>query len=151
MGYWGDLVLARSDRPLSELTPFLARPGCCDGDDDCLTMCADRSGGWQTAQVCHYRPGDDWSRGGVPGGAVLHRAQGVVPGGGKPGRRTRRRGTGGYCRRIPHGTPLPIPLSVPGVRGQPIQLRGPAYASGNLAANNRPRVTPGAVSRMADG
>jgi hypothetical protein len=60
MGYWGDFVLVRSDRPLAELPPFLARPGCSDEDNDCLTLCQSRPGGWQTAQVCHYLPGDDY-------------------------------------------------------------------------------------------
>jgi hypothetical protein len=60
VGYWGDFVLARSDRPLAELPPFLARPGCSDEDEDCLHMCAERSGGWQTAQVCHFLPGGNY-------------------------------------------------------------------------------------------
>jgi hypothetical protein len=60
MGYWGDFVLVRSVRPLAELSPFLARPGCSDEDDDCLSLCETRPGGWQTAQVCHYLPGDDY-------------------------------------------------------------------------------------------
>lgn len=60
MGYWGDFVLVRSDRPLAELSPVLARPGCSDEDDDCLALCQVRPGGWQTAQVCHYLPGDDY-------------------------------------------------------------------------------------------
>jgi hypothetical protein len=66
LGYWGDLVLLRSDRPLAELPPFLDRPGCSDEHDDCLTLCEARPGGWQTVQVCHYLPGADyqwWLRG----------------------------------------------------------------------------------------
>ncbi len=60
MGYWGDFVVARSDGPLAELPPFVARPGCSDDDKDCLTVCQVRPGGWQTAQMCHYLPGDDY-------------------------------------------------------------------------------------------
>jgi hypothetical protein len=60
MGYWGDFVVARSDGPLSELAPFLAKPGCTDGDADCLTVSQERPGGWQTVQVCHFLPGEDY-------------------------------------------------------------------------------------------
>lgn len=60
MGYWGDFVLVRSDGPLAQLSPFAARPGCSDDDKDCLSLCHARPGGWQTVQVCHYLPGDDY-------------------------------------------------------------------------------------------
>ncbi len=60
MGYWGDFVVARSDRPLGELAPFVTKPGCSDGDADFIVACEERSGGWQTMQLCHFLPGDDY-------------------------------------------------------------------------------------------
>ncbi|HET7017094.1 MAG TPA: hypothetical protein VFI65_24440 [Streptosporangiaceae bacterium] len=60
MGYWGDFVLARSAGPLAELAPFVTKPGCSDGHTDCLHVCEERPGGWQTVQLCHYLPGDDY-------------------------------------------------------------------------------------------
>ena len=52
--------MARSDRPLGELAPFATKPGCSDGDTECLSVREQRPGGWQTGQVCHYLPGDDY-------------------------------------------------------------------------------------------
>jgi hypothetical protein len=60
VGYWGDFVVARSDRPLAELAPFATKPGCSDGDADCFVACNERPGGWQIVQVCHYLPGEDY-------------------------------------------------------------------------------------------
>jgi hypothetical protein len=60
VGFWGDFVVARSDGPLAELGPFATKPGCSDGHTDCLSVCERRPGGWQTVQVCHYLPGDDY-------------------------------------------------------------------------------------------
>ncbi|HEY3904449.1 MAG TPA: hypothetical protein VGM14_11140, partial [Streptosporangiaceae bacterium] len=60
MGYWGDFVVARSGQPLGELAPFATKPGCSDGDQDCLSVCQQRPGGWQTVQVCHFLPGEDY-------------------------------------------------------------------------------------------
>ncbi|MFG2692658.1 hypothetical protein [Kitasatospora sp. NPDC048407] len=51
MGFTGEFVLARSDRPLRELAVFAA--GCAEGHADCVTDCWPRPGGWQTLQILH--------------------------------------------------------------------------------------------------
>ncbi|GGQ87117.1 hypothetical protein [Kitasatospora griseola] len=56
MGFSGEYVLARSDRPLRELAAFAA--GCAEGHSDCVTECLPRPGGWQTLQIHHGLPGD---------------------------------------------------------------------------------------------
>ncbi|KIQ64954.1 hypothetical protein TR51_12805 [Kitasatospora griseola] len=56
MGFGGEYVLARSDRPLRELAGFAA--GCAEGHSDCVTECLPRPGGWQTLQIHHGLPGD---------------------------------------------------------------------------------------------
>lgn len=60
MGYWGDFVVARSERPATELAPFATKPGCSDGDTDCFLERDERPGGWQILRLCHYLPGDDY-------------------------------------------------------------------------------------------
>ncbi|MYS19521.1 hypothetical protein GA0115240_109430 [Streptomyces sp. DvalAA-14] len=52
MGFSGDFVLARSDRPLLELPP-LGAASCGECADGCLHPCAERTGGWRTAQSGH--------------------------------------------------------------------------------------------------
>ncbi|MFC1408861.1 hypothetical protein ACEZCY_06130 [Streptacidiphilus sp. N1-12] len=62
MGFFGDFVLARSERPLLELPLFGSAAGCDDGHTDCLSMCWPRPGGWQTLQVSHGLPDNDQDR-----------------------------------------------------------------------------------------
>ncbi|MFJ5921450.1 hypothetical protein ACIQF6_02460 [Kitasatospora sp. NPDC092948] len=51
MGFTGEFVLARSDRPLRELAVFAT--DCAEGYADCVTECTPRPGGWQTLQIHH--------------------------------------------------------------------------------------------------
>ncbi|MFD9127659.1 hypothetical protein [Kitasatospora sp. NPDC059571] len=51
MGFTGDVVLARSGRPLRELAWFAA--GCAEGGSTCVSACNPRPGGWQTLQILH--------------------------------------------------------------------------------------------------
>ncbi|MFJ8439532.1 hypothetical protein [Kitasatospora griseola] len=51
MGFGGEYVLARSDRPLRELAAFAT--GCAEGHSDCVTECLPRPGSWQTLQIHH--------------------------------------------------------------------------------------------------
>ena len=61
MGFSGDFVLVRSDRPLLEAKLF--ETGCAEGHVECLTACRPRPGGWQTVQVHHGLRGDDMGNG----------------------------------------------------------------------------------------
>lgn len=63
MGFTGDFVIARSKRPLLELSAFAdGGTECRDGDDTgCFRACASREGFWQTLQVHHGLQEDrDW-------------------------------------------------------------------------------------------
>jgi hypothetical protein len=66
MGFSGDFVLARSDRPLTELPPFATGASGRAGEGDCFHPCADRAGGWRTLQIHRGLATDDlpgWLRG----------------------------------------------------------------------------------------
>jgi hypothetical protein len=62
VGFTGDFVVVRSDRPLLELPQFAGDDaGCREGDKDCFHLCGSRPGGWQTLQVLHGLSEDsDW-------------------------------------------------------------------------------------------
>lgn len=57
VGFWGEYVVARGDRPLPDLEPFNA--GVCREDHDyCIGDPVVHGGGWQTVVVHHGLPGN---------------------------------------------------------------------------------------------
>ncbi|MFF7249934.1 hypothetical protein ACFZBU_39295 [Embleya sp. NPDC008237] len=56
MGFWGEYVVARSGRSLSELEPLSAGV-CRDGDEGCVGVPRAHGDGWQTVVVRHGLPG----------------------------------------------------------------------------------------------
>lgn len=62
MGFSGDFVLARSDRPLLEHALFGGGFTCSQGDTDCVWAGQQYEGGWQTLQIHHGLPANDDDR-----------------------------------------------------------------------------------------
>ncbi|MFC4031236.1 hypothetical protein ACFO3J_07080 [Streptomyces polygonati] len=65
MGFSGDFVLARSERPLMELPQFGAGASCGTCEGGCFRPCAELTDGWQTVRSRHGSPIDgirDWLR-----------------------------------------------------------------------------------------
>lgn len=62
MGFFGDFVLARSDRPLLEHPLFGSAFVCSEGHADEVHACRRYEAGWQTLQVPHGLPDNDGDR-----------------------------------------------------------------------------------------
>lgn len=59
MGFFGDFVLARSDRPLLEDALFGIGFTCGEAHAECVRVCQQYEGGWQTLQIHHGLPDND--------------------------------------------------------------------------------------------
>jgi hypothetical protein len=59
VGFFGDFVLARSDRPLLEDAVFGNGLTCGEGHAECVRVRQKYEGGWQTLQIHHGLPGND--------------------------------------------------------------------------------------------